>query len=263
MTTVALAIPGLDLRMRVHDERDRHLSRVLRETGLWEPFETELLRRLLKPGDRVLDVGANIGYFSLLSAACVGEEGKVYAFEPEPQNFALLEENITMNGYRGRVLSCQAALASEAGAGVLYISPDNWGDHQLYEEKPGRDSVPVALEAGAEWFSGRESRLDLVKVDVQGAEHAVIDGLFPLLSASGPGLKILLELTPGSLRVAGSSGRALVESLAALELPFHIVDHIEKRLVPSDAEALATWCDNLDAYPEDRGFMNIFLGQAL
>lgn len=263
MTTLTLAIPGLDLQMRTHGERDRHVSRALREEGVWEPFETELLRRNLKPGDRVLDVGANIGYFSLLSAACVGEEGRVYAFEPEPQNFALLEENIALNGYQGRITPCRAALGSAPGTGRLYLSPDNFGDHQLHEETPGRDSVPVALAVGAEWFRGRESRLDLVKVDVQGAEYEVVQGLFPLLSASSPGLRILLELTPGSLRQAGSSGRALVQRLAALELPFHIVDHLEQRLVATDAEALATWCDNLDAYPEDRGFMNIFLGQAL
>lgn len=263
MTTVALAIPGLDLRMRVHGERDRHVSRALRETGVWEPFETDLLRRQLRPGDRVLDVGANIGYFSLVSAACVGEQGKVYAFEPEPQNFALLEENIDLNGYRGRITPCRAALAAKAGTGVLYISPDNLGDHQLHEEAPGRDRIPVALKVGADWFRGREERLDLVKVDVQGAEHAVIEGLFPLLSASGPKLRLLLELTPGSLRQAGSSGRDLVQRLAQLQLPFHIVDHVERRLAATDAEALSTWCDNLDAFPQDRGFMNIFLGQAV
>lgn len=263
MTTVDLAIPGLSLRMRTHGARDRHVSRALCESGVWEPFETGLLCRLLKPGHRVLDVGANIGYFTLLSAACVGEAGHVYAFEPEPDNFALLEENVALNKYGERVTACRAALAADSGTGSLYLSRDNLGDHQLHEEEPGRDCVPVLLEVGAEWFRARESRLDLVKVDVQGAEQAVVEGLFPLLSASGPQLRILLELTPGSLRQAGSSGRALVEQLAVLGLPFHIVDHLEQQLVPTDAEALATWCDNLDAWPEDRGFMNIFLGQAV
>ena len=88
----------------------------------------------------------------------------------------------------------------------------------------------------------------------------MILGLLPLLRASGERLRILLELTPRSLRAAGTSGRALIETLAGLDLPFAIVDHVAHRLVPSGAEALATWCDNIDRCPEDAGFMNIFLG---
>ena len=60
--------------------------------------------------------------------------------------------------------------------------------------------------------------------------------------------------------MAGTSGRALIELLAQLDLPISIVDHVEHRLVPSDADALATWSDNVDATPGDRGFMNLWVG---
>ena len=116
---------------------------------------------------------------------------------------------------------------------------------------------------GAGWFAARATRLDVVKIDVQGAEHAVVRGLLPLLAAGGPTLRLLIELTPASLRAAGSSGAALIDSLATLDLPFHIVDHIEHRLAPTTADALATWCSNLDACPEDAGFMNIWVGAAV
>jgi FkbM family methyltransferase len=261
--TVPLAIPGLELRMRVHGQQDRHVSAALREQGQWEPFETSLLRRYLKPGDRVLDAGANIGYFTLVCAACVGDNGRVYAFEPEPCNYRLLTDNVALNRLDSRVIACEAALADADGDGQLYLNPDNLGDHQLHEEVGGRRRLPVKLVAGAAWFEGRESQLDMVKIDVQGAEYAVVRGLLPLLAASGSRLHMLVELTPLSLRAAGSSGRALLELLATLGLPFHIVDHVEHRLVATDVEALATWCDNVDACPGDAGFMNIFLGQQL
>jgi FkbM family methyltransferase len=249
--------------MRVHAGRDIHVSSTLREQGIWEPYETALLRSCLQPGYRVLDVGANIGYFTLLCAACVGDSGHVYAFEPEPRNFRLLLENIELNNLQARVTACEGALSSAGGSGRLYLNPDNLGDHQLHEEVPGREQVAVRLERGSDWFTGRESRLDLVKIDVQGHEYEVLLGLQPLLRASGGGLRILLELSPRSLRAAGSSGRELIESLANLRLPFHIVDHIEHRLVACDAEDLAGWCDNVDSYPDDAGFMNIFLGQGV
>lgn len=261
MNPVPLAVNGLDLSLYLHDERDQCVSPVIREQGVWEPYETELLRRSLRPGDRVLDVGANIGYFSVLAGAWVGDSGHVYAFEPEPDNVQLLHKNIALNGLEGRVECVAAALSDQAGEGTLHLNPDNLGDHQLHDAGGKRDSIPVPLLVGADWFEGRESGLDFVKIDVQGAEHRVVNGLLPLLKASGDGLRILLELTPLSLREAGTRGRALIDTLATLELPFAIVDHIEHQLAPVSAEALATWCDNIDSYPEDAGFMNIFLGR--
>jgi FkbM family methyltransferase len=207
-------------------------------------------------------VGANLGYFTVLAAAWVGSGGHVYAFEPEPRNFALLEANVALNGLASRVTARRAALADRSGAGQLSLHADNLGDHQLVSQ-PDAASIEVQVLAGADWFGDRESRLDVVKIDVQGAEHAVVEGLLPLLAASGPRLRILLELTPRALRAAGSSGAELIETLTTLKLPFFIVDHIEHRLAPTTADELATWCANLDAYPDDAGFMNIFLGGAV
>ena len=119
------------------------------------------------------------------------------------------------------------------------------------------------MVAGAGWFAGRETRLDVVKIDVQGAEQVVVEGLLPLLAASGPRLRMLLELTPRALRASGTSGAGLIETLATLHLPFFIVDHIEHQLAPTTADELVTWCNNLDACPDDAGFMNIFLGGAV
>ncbi len=246
--------------MLLHDSADLHVSATLRERGIWEPFETALLLGAVSAGDRVLDAGANIGYFTLLAASRVGPSGRVYAFEPEPRNFALLARNVALNALQDRVTLCEAALAETTGEAQLYLSEDNLGDHQLQPDEAGRSAVAVRLEQGSHWFAGREAGLDFVKVDTQGAEHAVIKGLLPTLRASGPGLRILLELTPRSLRSAGTSGAALIDTLASLGLPFHIVDHLEHCLVPTSAEELATWCNNVDAVPEDAGFMNILLG---
>jgi len=101
-----------------------------------------------------------------------------------------------------------------------------------------------------------------VKVDTQGSEYGVIAGLMPLFQSLPRVPDLIIELTPLSLRQCGSSGRQLIELLAELGQPFHIVDHIEHRLVSSSADELALWCDNVDAVPGDAGFMNILVGKA-
>ena len=85
-------------------------------------------------------------------------------------------------------------------------------------------------------------------------------GLLPLLRELPSLPRIILELTPLSLRQAGSSGRALLELLATLDQPSWIIDHIEHRLAPCSYAELARWCDDVDAVPGDAGFMNILLG---
>jgi len=258
-----LRIAGIDapLRMAVHGIGDTHISRRIREEGVWEPYESTLVRDCLAPGSCFVDVGANIGYFTVLGASRVGEGGRVFAFEPEPRNFALLLENIALNQFSHRVAAVQAALADEAGQGQLHLHPNNLGDHRLHASGGERAAVAVPLVVGAEALGPDCPPLDLVKIDVQGAEALVVRGLLPVLRASGSSLRIIVELTPFALREAGSSGGELLELLAGLDLPFAIVDHVEHRLVPVPLDDLLLWCSNVDDYPEDEGFMNIFVGR--
>ncbi len=260
---VALEVPGLQrpLQMYLHGPRDLHVSKRIREQGIWEPYESALVLQLLGPGDVFVDVGANIGYFSLLAAAAVGEAGAVHAFEPDPENFALLQASASLNGLAGIVRARRAALSDRDGQARLFLSEDNLGDHQVFAAGEGRRSLPISLLRGDDALRREVRRIDLLKVDTQGAEYAVMAGLMPLLQELREPPRILIELTPLSLRQAGSSGRALIELLARLALPFWIVDHIEHRLAASSAGELADWCDAVDAVPGDAGFMNILVAQ--
>ena len=263
LSPITLRIPDLapPLQLHVHDEQDQFVSRRIREEGVWEPYETSLVLSLLRPGHVCVDVGANIGYFSVLAAAVVGEGGSVFAFEPDADNFALLQANAVLNKQQC-ITAVQAALSTQAGAGELFLSEDNLGDHQIYATGDQRSSVQIDLLNGSEYLGQRLRRLDLLKVDTQGSEYQVMAGLMPLLQALVGETHILIELTPLSLRQCGSSGRELIELLAGLQQPLWIVDHIEHRLVASNAEELAQWCDDVDAVTGDMGFMNILVGSA-
>lgn len=263
---VALRIGGLPhpLQMVVHGSQDKHVSQKIREEGIWEPYETSLVQSRLQHGSVFVDVGANIGYFTIVAASLVGESGQVYAFEPDPANFELLQKNSGNNTLQSRIHAVKAGLSCGNRAGNLYLSEDNLGDHQIYPGKGRREALDIRLLHGADYLREQLlqaglTKIDLIKIDTQGSEFQVVAGLMPLLLELPCVPAILIELTPFSLRQAGSSGRELIELLAGLNRDFWIVDHIEHQLAASTAQELAQWCDDVDACEGDEGFMNILL----
>ncbi len=260
---VSLRVPGLapPVSLFVHGPQDQHVSRSIRERGIWEPYETTLMLSLLPEGGVFVDVGANVGYFSLLAARRVGQEGAVYAFEPEAENFRLLQRSVELNDVGEQVQAVNAGLAADTTAAQLFLSEDNLGDHQIFPTGQSRISTAIQLLNGTDYLGSKLQRIDLVKIDTQGSEYGVVEGLLPLLRSLDAKPVLLVELTPLSLRQCGASGRALVELLATLDQSMWIVDHVGHRLSRCPAAELAQWCDDVDAVPGDAGFMNILVGE--
>jgi hypothetical protein len=144
-TTVLLDIPGLDLplRLQVHGSADQVVSASLRDNRIWEPFETRLFVDLLKPGDVVVDVGANLGYFSIIAGALVGAAGRVFAFEPDPDNYALVQANIALNEFSDRVAAPIYLFRLLRSAQADGVCRDGRWEHPGGEFVPRR-SVPAA-----------------------------------------------------------------------------------------------------------------------
>ena len=105
--------------------------------GVYEPCETEFVMNEIKKGDVVLDIGANIGYYTLIFARLVGEEGKVFAFEPDPENFALLKKNVEINGYHNVVL-VQKAISNKTGKIRLFKFDDFKAGHRIHDSHDSR-----------------------------------------------------------------------------------------------------------------------------
>src|SRR5262249_518253 len=130
-------------RMYLHDPaRDRWVSRPLLLGQPYEPYETDLVLGLAREGDVVVDLGANLASYPLLLARQVGPSGKVFAFEPDPDNFALLARNVEANGYQNVVLINKAA-SDQGGTARLHKSADNQGDPRLYASPGVRPFVEV------------------------------------------------------------------------------------------------------------------------
>ena len=253
-----LRVPGLTTRllMRVHRGPDLYISEQIRSRGIWEAEESRLLMSLLGNGQTFVDVGANIGYFTLLGSALVGSAGKVYAFEPDPDNFRLLVENCHLNKL-SNVACEEAALSDRNGSGTLYLSDDNLGDHTIYAADGERPACAIRLLQGDDYFSGRAGGIDVIKVDVQGAEYAVLQGMASVLNRALPALTLILEFSPNSLRAAGSSGKQLLQLLVGMGLHFYIFDHRRQGLLLCAAGEIAKWVKLTEMEPSSQGFINL------
>ena len=195
----------------------------LKVTGVYEPRETALVHRLLKPGMTFVDVGAHIGYYTTMAAELVGPTGRVYAFEPNPATAELLRKN-TMR-YGDVVHIVQAAASDKNGRGKLYLSRNNSGDHRSYA-RPGRESVDVdvvTLDAVLEGVV-----VDFIKMDAQGVEYDILRGAEATLRRS-PRVDGLVEFRPRSMR-PGVKPRMLIEQLHRMGFVLHTFR--DAKLVP-------------------------------
>jgi len=189
----------------------------LSKNGTYEPMETACVKLLLKPGQTFVDIGAHIGYYTLLAAEIVGPKGRVFAFEPDPENFALLEANIKAAGVEEYVVAVNAAIGlNHGGKSELYLSRTNSGDHRLFAT-PGRTHVEVPVLALDRYLSYGD--VDFIKCDTQGYEWAVLAGARNLLQKCPAKIYMLVEFYPSGLCLSGSSGANLLALLE--ELGFH------------------------------------------
>ncbi len=236
------------------DPNDHVVSPILWEEGAFEPFETSLMQLELKEGDVVVDVGANIGYYTLIFARRVGPAGKVYAFEPDPNNFELLRKNVQINGYHNVILE-RKAVAERTGQRRLYLAPHNKGDHRLYASPENRPWVDVQTVALDDYFAIRQERIDLIKMDIQGAEGLALAGM-PRLLEDNPGVRLVTEFWPAGLRLCGTEPISYLQQLVQLGFRLYNIDEQRGCVEPVGTQEL------LRAYtPETDDYTNLFCGR--
>jgi FkbM family methyltransferase len=189
-------------------------------TGYFEPTTTTIVTRLLKPGDTAIDVGANIGYFSLLFAQCVGEKGKVFSYEPVPALAAQCLRNFEINGLSNVKLS-NLALSDHLGQARFFVGPrDNSGLSGLRTPRQSSGSFEVQLSS-FDKLRDDWGTVTLIKIDVEGAELQVLRGMDNFLRTAQPHL--LVEVTDEFLQDMGDSGDALLGYLGRLGYACYVI----------------------------------------
>lgn len=218
-TTPGAVFPVLGHQMYL----DKHDNLNLSVVGRHEKLITELVQAEIRPGDIVVDIGANIGYYTLLFARSVGPSGHVYAFEPDPENFALLQKNIVLNGYTNVTLE-QKAVSDRTDTLRLYLA-DNVGDHRAYDSGDHRSCIEIPAVALDSYFGAQ--KIDFIKMDIQGFEHTVLRGMQRILSEN-TAVKLISEFWPFGLHLAGSTARAYLDQLYSLGFRLTLLDGNQK-----------------------------------
>ena len=187
---------------------DRVMLPYFQNTGVWEPGEAKLLRSLLQPRSRFLDVGANVGYFSALAAQS-SPQGTIDAVEPEPLNVALLRMNLWTLAPHARLWPL--CLGNSRGVVALRLDENNSGN--TVAEYSDQAKALAAMVRGDELFAGQT--FDVVKIDVQGFEQQVMEGLATVLRQSVD-VRVVVEFFPVAVTERGGDPAEVLRSYRSL-----------------------------------------------
>lgn len=192
---------GMTLYHRTRDER-----------GAWgwcyafeyEPQTYRVFMNIVKPGMNVVDAGAHIGYYTLLAAKSIGKNGKVYAFEPDPEYFALLNKNIKVNNVSAIVEPFRLAVGDTEKTATLFLGKST--GTSLFKVPDTTDKTTIIDVVSLDGFFKCRNwpHIDLMKMDIEGAEKIALAGMSELIKRN-PKVKLIIELNPSFLKIAGES----------------------------------------------------------
>ena len=223
--------------------------------GVYEPFETKIFRKTVKPGMTVVDIGANIGYYAVMAGMGTGPTGKVIAYEPDPTNMSFLQKNFKRNGINHAV-TVQKAVSDRAGTATFYLTGNNKGTHSLVNNRGVAHSLTVETDTLDR--SLRElgiNKVDILKIDIEGAEPLALLGMTGTLTAN-PDLIIFTEFYPRAIRRLGNEPIDFLNKLHDLGFSIRIIDEDKKILVDLPSESFSKF---ISAFPCGERVKNLYL----
>lgn len=215
---VALTVTADGMKLYV-DTRDVSLAPHLLLDGMWEAWITSAVKRVVKPGMRVADIGANFGYYATLMGRLVGPHGFVHCFEPSPSVFDLLSRSMEINGLHAFSKCHRLALHAEPGRRVLRVWRKHFASASFLSQAANAAAYGDELEdvevetARLDDALGGDLRLDFIKIDAEGSEPAILAGARRVL-ASNRALQIAMEFAP-AFYGGGEQARSILGFLRA------------------------------------------------
>ncbi len=235
-----LTVDGIRISSSVHDRY--YLLRLTDADP--DGFTAELFKATIRPGMVVCDIGAFVGYYSLLAAQRVGSAGKVYAFEPDRHSFGFLVRNIQTNGFADIVTAVPKAISNVTEEASFYFVDGNrrWNSLLVRGVDVTRGTVSCTK---LDEFLQNQKRVDVIKIDIEGAEVRALEGMERTLARS-PHVIMIVECHPQVLGLAGYEPRALVDRLEALGFGVSMIDE--------ESQSLAA----VDSRIESANYMNLY-----
>ena len=196
---------------------------------IYEPNQTEIVKKYVHEGDIVIDIGAHVGYYTLLMAQLVGKNGKVYSFEPDPVNFQLLKKSVEINGFENVVL-IQKAVSNITDKVKLFLGDNDSAINRIYDAKLGdaKESIDVESIRIDEYFKENDELINFIKIDSEGSEVKIINGMKQFLSRNQE-LVMMTEFFPFLIKKSGDEPNQYLKSLEKSGFSlYNILDKNEK-----------------------------------
>jgi FkbM family methyltransferase len=192
---------------KMYLDKDDSLHLSIRD---YAPFHKQFVKKIIQKDDVVIDIGAHIGYYTLLFSELVGKKGKVFSFEPVIESFELLEKNIKENNFTN-VTAIQKAVSNETKLTKLFLTP-NATTHKISNNDPSSECIDVHSITLDEYFKEFDGDVNFIKCVSQGADFAVIQGMKKLLKKMD-NLKIMIAFSPPRLTEFGSDPSEFLKTL--------------------------------------------------
>jgi FkbM family methyltransferase len=200
------------------DRHDHFIGRGIKSDGVYEPHVAQALERILHPGGTFVDVGANIGYFSLLASTLVGPGGKVLAFEPMEENIVLFRKSVRLNQFHNIHIFQKAVLNKNGMVHMILWDRRNSGSFHILNNPYWEETIYEVEAVKLDDFLSGE-RVDVIKVDVEGSEGLVFQGMIETIRRYHPIL--ILEFTPLGLKdISSISGEEFLKAFENLDYSF-------------------------------------------
>lgn len=205
------------------------------QDGTHGAYMARLFRGVLRPGMVVCDIGAHIGYYSLLAAQCIGPGGKVFAFEPDPASFTFLTRNVEANHFASSiVIPIPKAVSDRSGYMPFYLHEDDRTRSSLFWHEEGAPHILVECVSLDDFFADT-GRVDVIKMDIEGGELQALKGMERTLARSGT-VTMFVECNHKALQAAGGDAWQLVTMLRHMGFTVQVIDEKAMELRPVSSE---------------------------
>jgi FkbM family methyltransferase len=193
----------------------------------YEDFELDIFERIILPGMTVLDIGANLGIYSVIGNDLVGASGTVYAFEPVPENVELLKRNLGINHAR-QVKIVPKAIGDKVGKMEINLAKDSIGTHTMGGSSD--TSINVGVETIDSYVKRNNIKPDFIKMDIEGYEGYALRGATELLSKKN--VSLLIEFAAKLIKQCGDEPSKIAKLLLKNFKYCYIIDERSRELIP-------------------------------
>jgi len=195
----------------------------------YEPGTTNFLKKIIKKGMNVINIGANIGYFTLLAAREVGPEGKVFAFEPFPQTVELLKKNILVNGFENIEIESKA-VSNKTDYATLLTGGSSLHNFISKKKFPQLKEIQVPTITVDDFLKNKDINIDFIFIDAEGQEPLIFEGMKKTLQNQN--LEIVFEFNQFTLEFSDTNPNDLLDQIKKMGFQLYLIDENTSSLKP-------------------------------